>query len=152
MKDKNRKMGIMRLLLAAVFLLPLASCSMFNTDDSGDLGGYWHLTRVDTLATAGVCDMSKAPVYWSVQGKILEVRNVDTGVFVMFRYAHEGSTLSLSDVRYNQRERDDEAISDVDVLRPYGINSLTESFTVEQLDGSRMTLKSEMLKLYFKKF
>lgn len=129
----------------------LSSCSLHH-DDSGDLGGYWHLTGIDTLATSGHCDMSKAPVFWAVQGAILEARDVDKGEFVMFRYNHENGLLSLYDARYNNREIGDEQITDVAVLQPYGINKLEESFTVEALSSSRMILRSDMLKLYFKKF
>lgn len=129
----------------------LSSCSLHH-DDSGDLGGYWHLTGIDTLATSGHCDMSKAPVFWAVQGAILEARDVDKGEFVMFRYNRENSILSLYDARYNNRNIGDEQITDVAVLQPYGINKLEESFTVEALSSSRMILRSDMLKLYFKKF
>jgi hypothetical protein len=129
----------------------LSSCSLHH-DDSGDLGGYWHLTGIDTLATNGHCDMSKEPVFWSVQGAILEARDVDKGEFVMFRYNRENGLLSLYDARYNNREIGDEQITDVAVLQPYGINKLEESFTVEALSSSRMILRSDMLKLYFKKF
>ena len=129
----------------------LSSCSLHH-DDSGDLGGYWHLTGIDTLATSGHCDMSKAPVFWAVQGAILEARDVDKEEFVMFRYNRENSILSLYDARYNNRNIGDEQITDVAVLQPYGINKLEESFTVEALSSSRMILRSDMLKLYFKKF
>ena len=96
--------------------------------------------------------MSKAPVFWSVQGAILEARNVEKLEYVMFRYNHENGILSLYDARYNNREIGDEQITDVTVLQPYGINKLEESFAVESLSGSTMILRSDMLKLYFKKF
>ena len=137
------------LLLSVIF--SLTACSLHH-DESGDLGGYWHLTNIDTLATGGHCDMSKAPVYWAVQGAILEVRNVETYEKIMFRYNRENGILSLYDARYNNRDIGDEQITDVTVLQPYGINKLEESFAVEALSGSTMILRSDMLKLYFKKF
>ena len=96
--------------------------------------------------------MSKAPVYWAVQGAILEVRNVETYEKIMFRYNRENGILSLYDARYNNRDIGDEQITDVTILQPYGINKLEEFFAVEALSGSTMILRSDMLKLYFKKF
>lgn len=158
MVEELKKKISKRILIIVTVITPLllggvglSSCSLHH-DDSGDLGGYWHLTGIDTLATSGHCDMSKAPVFWAVQGAILEARDVDKGEFVMFRYNHENGLLSLYDARYNNREIGDEQITDVAVLQPYGINKLEESFTVEALSSSRMILRSDMLKLYFKKF
>ena len=139
------------LILLLAVVLSLTACSL-NTDDSGDLGGYWHLTYVDTLATDGYCDMSQERVFWSVQGAILEARNTEKNEFVMFRYIHEGSKLSLNDARINQRELGDTLITDITTLQPYGINKLEESFDIEALSGSKMILRSDMLRLYFKKF
>lgn len=147
---KSKLYTLPAVLLASI-LFSLTACSL-NTDDSGDLGGYWHLTGIDTLATVGYCDMSKAPIYWAVQGRILEARDVKKNEFVMFRYEHNGNTLSLTDARINQRELGDTLITDVTTLQPYGINNLEEVFTVEAISGSKMVLKSEMLRLYFKKF
>lgn len=158
MVEELKKKISKRILIMVTVLTPLllggiglCSCSLHH-DDSGDLGGYWHLTGIDTLATSGHCDMSKVSVFWSVQGAILEARDVDKGEFVMFRYNRENSILSLYDARYNNRNIGDEQITDVAVLQPYGINKLEESFTVEALSSSRMILRSDMLKLYFKKF
>ena len=132
-------------------IISLTACSLHH-DDSGELGGYWHLTGIDTLATNGHCNMSKAPVFWSVQGAILEARDVDKVEYVMFRYKHENGTLSLYDAHYNNREIGDEQITDITILQPYGINDLEESFAVEGLSSSKMILCSDMLRLYFKKF
>ena len=134
-----------------MMLSVLTLCSMFNTDDSGDLGGYWHLTRIDTLETGGITDIPESPVFYSVQGAILEVKNINTGVKIIFRYNHTDNRLYLTDARFNQREQGDPLITDVEELKPYGINKLEESFAIETLNGSHMVLRSEMLKLYFDK-
>ena len=143
---------ILSLLLLTGMLLTLSSCSWFHGDESGKLGGYWHLTRIDTLATGGYADLHEAPLFYAVEGGILEVRNVDKNEFLMFRYNHVGNTLSLYDARYNDRNISDAAIDAVEVLRPYGINKLEESFIVEELNGNHLVLRSDLLKLYFDKF
>ncbi len=133
-------------------LMTLSSCSWFHGDNSGKLGGYWHLTRIDTLETGGYEDMPQTPIFYSVQGEILEVRNVDANLLYIFRYKHVSNTLSLFDARRSWREQGDPVVEDVEELRPFGINKLEESFVIETLDGNHMVLRSDMLKLYFDKF
>lgn len=43
--------------------LLLTSCDI-ETSDNGDLDGYWHLVRVDTLATGVSSDLSETRVFW----------------------------------------------------------------------------------------
>ncbi|MBQ2337570.1 MAG: lipocalin-like domain-containing protein [Prevotella sp.] len=130
-----------------------ASCSFLETDNSGKLGGFWHLERIDTLATGGRKDLSKEKRFWSVQGSILEVSRREIGIMqpFIFRYEHNGNTLSLSDARSNDREKGDPAVENVEPLRQYGINELHETFNVEALDRSKMQLKSNTLRLFFVK-
>lgn len=128
-----------------------ASCEL-ETSDNGKLDGYWHLETVDTIATGGHNDVSSRHIFWAVQGKILQLYNTDTTTTYVFRFEHTGGKLSLSDARRDYREQNDPVVTDVSVLAPFGVNSLEESFTVEQLTGSRLTLVSEALRLKFRKF
>ena len=127
--------------------------TFLETDNSGKLGGFWHLERIDTLATGGRNDLSKEKRFWSVQGSILEVSRREVGILqpFIFRYEHNGNTLSLSDARSNDREKGDPAVENVEPLRQYGINELHETFNVEALDRSKMQLKSNTLRLFFVK-
>ena len=52
-------------LIAAISLV-LSSCTI-ETSDNGDFDGFWHLERVDTLATGNYLDLSKERVFWGVQ-------------------------------------------------------------------------------------
>ena len=45
------------ILLSMVALFSLSACEI-ETHDNDKLDGFWHLERVDTIATGGVCDMS----------------------------------------------------------------------------------------------
>ena len=66
-------MGKTIMFLVAVFMSScLMSCDL-ETSDNGKLDGFWHLEKVDTIATGGVCDMSKEFVFWSVQSMFVEV-------------------------------------------------------------------------------
>ena len=54
----------------------MMSCEI-ETSGNGDLDGFWHLVRVDTLSTGGMCDMSGRRVFWSVQVGILNATDYD---------------------------------------------------------------------------
>lgn len=128
-----------------------ASCTL-ETDDSGDLGGFWHLESVDTLSTGGHNDMSGQRIFWSVQHKLLEVSNKDTGTAIFLRYTHAADSLTLSEPRTNNRTEGDPDITNPALLHPFGIQQLQENFTIETLSGSTMVLQSDLLRLGFKKF
>ena len=52
----------------------------------------------------------------------------------------------------NNRDVNDTLLTNVDVLRPLGVNELAEHFFVERLSGKRMVLRGKMLRLHFRKF
>lgn len=141
--------------LAAVGML--ASCELY-TSDNGKLDGFWHLERVDTLATGGQKDLSEQRVFWAIEAKLLNVRDSDhdsRGFY--FRFNQTADSLILTEP-YDYGGHDDQEgggdvpVTDVEVLAPYGINNLEEHYQKESLTGSRMTLKSKTLRLFFKKF
>lgn len=138
------------LLIIATALLT-ASCTL-ETDDSGDLSGFWHLESVDTLSTGGHNDMSGQRIFWSVQHKLLEVSNKDTGTAIFLRYTHNADSLSLSEPRTNNRTEGDPDITNPALLHPFGIQQLHEDFVIETLSSSTMILQSNQLRLGFKKF
>lgn len=147
---------ILSIMMAMALTMGVASCEL-ERDHNGDLAGYWHLERVDTLQTGGVKDMSRDRVFWAVQGKLLMVRNTVepyTGFF--FRFDNSGDYLILSNPHSNGGHQTDGAegdqpITDVKYLAPYGINSLEEHFHKDQFISSRLTLSTDKLRLYFKK-
>ncbi len=129
------------------------SCGdLFETSGNGDLDGQWMLTQIDTLASGTSVNLVGDRKFLAVQGKILIVFDSDEDKQYMFRFTHSDNQLTLSDARLNDRERNDSVVSDVALLRPFGINSLTERFTVESLSGSKMVLTSNLLRLFYKKF
>jgi hypothetical protein len=143
------------LLACSVFLMFMGfvSCGdLIETSDNGKLDGMWHLTRIDTLATGRGVDMAKGRKYLSVQGSILQVHDADEGEKYMFRFSHTENRLELSDARLNDRMQGDPMVSDVNVLAPYGINSLNETFIVEKLTRKRLVLVSVKLRLEYRKF
>lgn len=141
------------ILLSMVALFSLSACEI-ETHDNDKLDGFWHLERVDTIATGGVCDKSKDVVFWSVQSMFVEVSErskVDNNKYI-FSFSHSNGKLSLFDARLSDRRKGDPEVEDPAILQPYGVSKLNETFEVTQLTGSKMQLKSETLHLLFRKF
>ena len=141
-----------RSVVALAFVACLAACTIEHSEN-GNLDGFWHLERIDTLATGRMGDYSNRLLYWAVQGTLLQASDFDLNplhLFVM-HFEHGDSHLRVYDVRHNDRPHGDPEIEDLDELRPYGINATDETFQVEQLTGSTMVLRGDMLRLYFKK-
>ena len=151
MTKKSKIFGL--LVILAGFLT--VSCD-WETSDNGDLDGMWQITDVDTLATGGHTAMKDSMMTWNFQGRILQVRKATGKLNNIYslKFSHDGDRLTLYDPYRVDRTVDDELLSDadVDVLRPFAINSLTEQFRVIELSGSSMVLQSSMLKVRFRKY
>ena len=122
---------------------------------NGKLDGYWHLETVDTLSTGGSCDLRQERRFWLVQGTLFELYSPDIqgGQHYVSHFLHENDQLTIYKLYMDRREEGDPAVEDVELLRPYGINQIDgELFYVEKLTGGHMTLRSEILRLTFKKF
>ena len=146
--------------MAAFVLVALASCEI-ETSDNGDFDGFWHLERVDTLATGGTTDLSKKRVFWGVQYKLISVYDIDKegtfGYYLRFTQTRD-KIVTKSPYKNNWHQDHGENGGDIpatvvnDSIRSYGINYLREAFYKEKLKGDKMMLRSKMLRLYFTKF
>ena len=137
--------------IATLALGTLTACEI-ESHDNGKIDGFWHLEHIDTLATGGTLDVSNEKLFWSVQVKLLEVSNKTTGSKFVFSFRQADGSLDLYDPLVADRREGDPVVEDVKVLAPYGINSLEETFAVEAIDGKKMILRSETLRLNLKKF
>jgi hypothetical protein len=132
-------------------LLLFSSCEL-ETSNNGDLDGYWHLERVDTLSTFGSLDLSEEKLFWAFQKDLLQLRG-DKQEFYL-RFNHHDDQLDLSDPHLKDREKDDPAISSstMYLILPYGINAEQEYFQVVTLNSDDMVLRNQDLQLWFRKF
>lgn len=164
MKSIINKIGRGHLLLWMAGVLGLASglasCTL-ESSDNGNLDGYWHLERIDTLATQGTLDLSKKKIFWGVQYKLVSCRYImdDDTFSYYFRFRQTGDSLTLYspyEDHWHQDNGDNGGDIPVyvinDLIRSFGINNLEEHFYKEKLKGDKMILTSKMLRLYFKKF
>ncbi len=136
----------------------LGSCDL-ETSDNGDLDGYWHLERVDTLATGGTFDCSGQRLFWGIELRLINVSDKDRdGLGYYFRFEQTGDSLFLGKAYKNNWHQDngedggDIPVDDVEPLRHYGVNRLEEHFAKEALSGSKMVLRSKELRLSFTRF
>lgn len=146
MKLYNIILGFISIVTAA-----LCSCDL-ETYDNGKLDGMWRLTGIDTLETSGSKNMDGTKLYWSFQGKLLQMddkNNVEQKF--LLRFEKNDSSLRLYDPYIYDRENGDKPLSDPKMLAPYGINSLEENCKLDYLGSSNMTLKTKTLRLSFKK-
>lgn len=142
------------LIALTILLTALPSCSVFHVSDNDDLDGFWMLTEVDTLATAGNRQMREQRVFWSFQGDLMQTQWLSHNAIeaYVYRFAHNDDKLVVSNPCLYNRVEGDQPISKVDSLRPMGINAVEESFKIEQFDRKRMTLNGGILRLYFEKY
>lgn len=134
------------ILLSALF----ASCDP-HASDNGDLDGFWQLACVDTLQ-GGSTDVTRRRLFWSVQFNLLQVSELNTLKEYVFHFSCDGNTLQLRDPYLVDHAGSDVAVTDVTDLHPYGIQSLSESFTIECLNDDQLLLRSQTLRLHFRRY
>ena len=132
-------------------LLLLTSCEI-EFSNNGKLDGFWQLIAVDTLATQHTSDLTTSGRTWAFQGRLLEMRDTKGGYSdLYFSFEHRGDSLFLDSPYLSDRDVDDIKITDVNIVRPYGVNGLKEGFEIESLSNNKLILRSKTLRLLFKK-
>ncbi|MCH5174399.1 MAG: lipocalin-like domain-containing protein [Prevotellaceae bacterium] len=142
------KKGIYILLLLPLLLI---SCEI-ETSGNGKLDGNWQLLSFDTLSTGGVCNMKESGIYWGVENHLLQVRNVDKEVKILFRFEKSENTLTVHSPHVFIGRYETVPVEDESMLEPFGIYGTEEVFAVERLSGSSMVLTNERLRLRFRKY
>lgn len=119
--------------------LLLTSCDKEDSSN-GHLDGFWQMT-------------SSPGITWSFQGHILELRDVKkVHQDLVMSFTREGNKLKLSDPYRVDRDSDDVALLDADMLIPYGISNTTAEFNISELTSSRMVLDGDNKHLEFRKY
>ena len=119
--------------------LLLTSCDKEDSAN-GHLDGFWQMS-----STPGIT--------WAFQGHILELRDVKkVHQDIVMSFTREGDKLKLSDPYRVDRDSDDVALKDADMLIPYGISNTSTEFRISELTSSRMVLDNNTTHLEFRKF
>lgn len=157
-----KQLTIKSLLATLATTLMLASCNV-ETSDNGPLDGFWHLERVDTLATGGTTDYSSGYVFWGVQKDLIYIKdssNSSVGAYYL-RFSQTQDSLHITKIYLDHGHEDnpyheqggDIPVEAIDInLRFFGLNALPEHFKKEAINGNRMILSTKKLRLKFKKF
>lgn len=134
-----------------VLMFCLSACEL-ETSHNGKLDGWWLLTAVDTLPTGGHANVEEQQCTWAFQGRLLELRDVpgQRGDYLL-SFAQHGGDLLLSHPYLSARDSGDIAVQTPQPLHPYGIQTLSERFSIITIDRQRMVLTSTSLRLYFRK-
>ena len=132
-------------------LLLLTSCEI-EFSNNGKLDGFWQMIAVDTLATQHTSDLKTSGRTWAFQGRLLEMRDTKGGYSdLYFSFEHRGDSLFLDSPYLSDRDADDIKITDVNIVRPYGVNDLKEGFEIENLSNNKLILRSKTLRLMLRK-
>lgn len=133
------------------FILCLSACEL-ETSHNGKLDGWWLLTAVDTLQTGGHANVEAQQCTWAFQGRLLELRDVpgQRGDYLL-SFAQHDDDLLLSHPYLSARDSGDIAVQTPQPLHPYGIQTLSEQFSITCIDRRRMVLTSVSLRLYFRR-
>ncbi|EGV31753.1 hypothetical protein HMPREF9431_01170 [Segatella oulorum F0390] len=133
------------------FMFCLSACEL-ETSHNGKLDGWWLLTAVDTLQTGGHANVEAQQCTWAFQGRLLELRDVpgQRGDYLL-SFAQHGEDLLLSHPYLSARDSGDIAVQTPQPLHPYGIQTLSEQFSIITIDRQCMVLTSASLRLYFRK-
>lgn len=132
-------------------IVALTACD-FEVSDNGDLDGYWQLHQTDTLATGGTDDMHQSGIYWAFQVHLMEMRDLQSRISILYRFEHSGSQLRIYNPIANYREVSDSVITDVSLVNRYGIEHLDELFHIEQLNSDNMILTNDTYRFHLRKY
>ncbi len=131
-------------------LMFLCGCEL-ETTDNGDLDGYWHLEQVDSLAGQRSIDYGQSNIFWSIQFELLQLSNLEDNT-IIYKLVYDNRQLTLANPCMFDRADGDTLVTNVEVLRQYGVNALQENFKVVSLESRTMVLESPVLRLHFRKY
>ena len=133
------------------FMFCLSACEL-ETSHNGKLDGWWLLTAVDTLQTGGHANVEAQQCTWAFEGRLLELRDVpgQRGDYLL-SFAQHGDDLLLCHPYLSVRDSGDIAVQTPQPLHPYGIQTLSEQFSITAIDRRSMVLTSSSLRLYFRR-
>ena len=71
---------------------------------------------------------------------------------MLFRFNKDDKHLTLLSPVIHHLYETDEPIEDVEILKPFGIFHLEETFDIDELDDKEMILTNDVLRLHFRRY
>lgn len=141
-----------RLLYFTLSLIMITSCTL-DSSDNGALDGYWQLSSIDTLANGHSVNMRDSGIFWAFNFNLLVTRSTKEPLGeILYDFENTDDNLILSNPYILYRDSSDIKVTDVNLLKKYGVNSLLETFTIEHLNSNKMVLQSNLVRLNFRKY
>ncbi|MBQ2950079.1 MAG: lipocalin-like domain-containing protein [Prevotella sp.] len=141
-----------RLLYFTLSLIMITSCTL-DSSDNGALDGYWQLSSIDTLANGHSVNMRDSGIFWAFNFNLLVTRSTkEPSGEILYDFENTDDNLILSNPYILYRDSSDIKVTDVNLLKKYGVNSLLETFTIEHLNSNKMVLQSNLVRLNFRKY
>ena len=138
---------ILTLIPLLVVSLAITSCEI-EYARTGGLYANWQLRQIDTLSTGNTADMTESTIYWAFQSDVLQLRHISNGNQTLYlRFDHKRDSLIVSNPILGMKEVTSEAL-----LLPFGITNLTDTFSIEQLNGSTLCISNRLYRLRFRKY
>lgn len=134
-----------------VFAFVCSSCDNHHSCN-GKLDGFWQMTNIECFGNCKKADIYNLPMYWAVQVDLLNIRQDKATYGLFFRFRQTKDSLIISEPYINNRDSSDIKITEAALLYPYGIYHLKEGFAIESLTNSAMILKSDSVRLVFRKY
>lgn len=141
-----------RLLYFTLSLIMITSCTL-ESSDNGELDGYWQLSSIDTLANDHSVNMRDSGIFWAFNFNLLVTRSTNNPIGeIIYDFEITDNNIVLTNPYILYRDSSDICVTDVNILKKYGVNSLTETFRIEHINSNKMILQSNMLRLNFRKY
>lgn len=140
-----------RLTYIILSCLLLTACEI-ERSHNGKLNGNWQLRQIDTLATGGITDMTYSYIYWGVEGTLLQVRDIDENLKILFHFNKQGNQLTLLTPCRVITKDELEPLETNELLTPLGITETEETFLIEHLSNGSLTLSNALYRLHFRKY
>ena len=138
---------ILTLIPLLVVSIAITSCEI-EYARTGGLYANWQLRQIDTLSTGNTADMTESTIYWAFQSDVLQLRHISNGNQTLYlRFDHKRDSLIVSNPILGMKEVTSEAL-----LLPFGITNLTDTFCIEQLNGSTLCISNRLYRLRFRKY
>lgn len=139
------------IVIGALLILGLQSCSL-NTDNAPEeLEGMWHLEYYKHKGQPTVDCMGKK-LFWSFQANLLQLDDKSfSNPSILYKYDKIGNILKLENPFRYDRENGDEPLTDTNLLEVYGIKAMVLSYTFS-INGDKLIIRDDNSELHFVKF
>lgn len=135
-------------ILTILFLM--TSCD-FEMSGNGNLDGLWQMTEMQETGKEAV-DVRETGTVWGFQFRLLELRNKSDLYGFLCRFEHKDGHLRVYEPYRQKHDESDDPVTDASILNSFGLYTTSEDFQIEALTSNAMTIKSDNVKLKFRKY